>query len=929
MSTPSQTLSTAQQVPASLTELRDLIFGLIDEMPEADSEDLSAEFRFRYKHLAEERWNKKAADSTLWLENQIKRALAKRAPVTKSLLDWALEHVSRGWFVFPCVPRGKEPATANGVLDASNDPSVIKAWWAKNPDFNPAIALGPSNLTVCDYDLIAPPATATTLRVRTGRIQEEGAPGGYHDIYSGTTKTRSIFIDAVEPIVEKDDVDSKGAAVKVRYDALGRKVGKKGVAVGEIRSRGSYIIAPGAVHKSGNVYTIINDLPLAASPEQVPDTPYDSGNAAGTEEQNTIAAFLEKAFDESGVAYKTRETYSGGLKWLVDCPWTYMHSSGKTLENGGSSSAVIMLPSGALSYKCQHAHCEDFVWSELRGWMEESAGKKLQFGPTNVVTVTIDGQEPSKVPSQASSSISNQSSAPVSENAFTQEPPKEEEPEDVNDWAAPDITNRPGEVIEFRFPQTDMARLTLQTYGKNITYVVINEKGWWKWFNGKIWVDCDKATIREFIRKASGYISTKIIPTIRLDDYDNEEVYKKRRKWFLNLVGSCNDSSFTEKVMIWMQENRTKLEVFDDKSMLFNFNNGTYDFDSGVFRKFEPADYLTQASPVNYNPNALCPTFDLMMENAFDNPEMRRFMLRYMGYCMLGISPEKVFVLAHGNGDNGKTVIAEILKAVLGNYAQCAEWDSFSVNRSGSIRNDIACLWNARFVYCDEGEHDVKIAAGKLKALSGSGSMKARFLNKEFFTFLIKFKMMLIANIRPKLPSADQALWSRVLDIHMKHDYREGHPKRIDKLKAKLWDEREGIMAKMVKAAHEYLKNGLNPPDEIRASTESYRNAIDPLQSFFQSCCHFEPNAFTSKQALYDAYETRCHFNKEYTMAETVLAERLRAMGVVESATHNPRGWLGIKLVWDGKPSNRQFLVGTSPQHPGGQMFSDDTPVNC
>lgn len=923
-------MSAQPQAPsAELIALGNLILGVINEMPNANSSEIDEVFRTRYEHLASEQWNKRIDEETLWLENQVKRAQAKRvsiaalaapsksilAPITKSLLESALECVSRGWWIFPCVPRGKAPATSNGVLDASNDPMKIREWWTKNPDYNPAVALGPSNLVVRDYDTIAPPEPATTMRIQSGRVLKSAEEGGFHDYFRGSTNTHTIFVPAVDPITEKDEIDSKGKSIKVCYDALGRKVSKKGVAVGEIRSRGSYVIAPGAAHKSGRIYTIINKLPLDDYPEQVPEKVYDFGPAIGSAEQIAIAQFVESAFDTSGVAYKPAETYNRGLKWLVDCPWEHQHTGGKSVANGGSSSAVIMLPSGALSYKCQHAHCEDYVWSDLRGWMEESAGKTLQFGESGVVTVTINGQAPSQVPSQANAS--------VEENTSTKDLPVETE--EAKDWEAPDITNRPGEVIEFRFPQTDMARLTLQLYGKDFTYTVINEKGWWKKFNGKIWVDCDKASIRELVRKGSGYISSKIIPTFAVTDEETAE----RRKWFLKLVGSCNDSTFTEKVMTWMQDNKTKLEEFDDKPMLFNFNNGTYDFDSGVFRKFDPADRLTQASPVNYSPSALCPTFDKMMENAFDNPEMREFMLRYMGYSMLGISPEKVFTLVHGNGDNGKTVIAEILKAVLGNYAQCAEWDSFSVNRSGSIRNDIACLNNARFVYCDEGEHDVKIAAGKLKALSGGGSMKARFLNKEFFTFLIKFKMMLIANIRPQLPSADQALWSRVLDVHMKHTYRAGHPKRIEKLKAKLWDEREGIMAKMVKAAHEYLKNGLNPPDEIRASTESYRNAIDPLQSFFQSCCHFEPDAFTSKQALYDAYETRCHYNKEYTMSETVLAERLRAMGVVESKTHNPRGWLGIGLVWDGKPNNRQFLVGTSPQHSGGQMFSDDTPVNC
>src|SRR5258708_6958316 len=35
-----------------------------------------------------------------------------------TLEGWALWATERGWYVFPCDPGGKEPATQNGVLDA-------------------------------------------------------------------------------------------------------------------------------------------------------------------------------------------------------------------------------------------------------------------------------------------------------------------------------------------------------------------------------------------------------------------------------------------------------------------------------------------------------------------------------------------------------------------------------------------------------------------------------------------------------------------------------------------------------------------------------------------------------------------------------------------------------------------------------------------
>ena len=77
----------------------------------------------------------------------------------------------RGFHVFPCRPRDKRPATANGLKDATTDPDVIQAWWQQQPDSNIAIATGAaSGIFVVDIDGLDAEAALRRLEVEHGAL---------------------------------------------------------------------------------------------------------------------------------------------------------------------------------------------------------------------------------------------------------------------------------------------------------------------------------------------------------------------------------------------------------------------------------------------------------------------------------------------------------------------------------------------------------------------------------------------------------------------------------------------------------------------------------------------------------------------------------------------------------------------------------------
>lgn len=67
-----------------------------------------------------------------------------------AVVNAALRLADLGYRVFPCVPGGKQPATAHGCLDATTDEEQIQEWWEQNENYN--IGVATDGLVVIDVD---------------------------------------------------------------------------------------------------------------------------------------------------------------------------------------------------------------------------------------------------------------------------------------------------------------------------------------------------------------------------------------------------------------------------------------------------------------------------------------------------------------------------------------------------------------------------------------------------------------------------------------------------------------------------------------------------------------------------------------------------------------------------------------------------------
>lgn len=118
----------------------------------------------------------------------------KAQPPHNTMIAWALRYALAGYRVLPLVPGGKNPLTANGVYDATDDPETIAAWWNQWPTANIGLALG-ADLVAVDIDprnggeltyldRLGLDASSTAMQ-RTGS-------GGWHVIYVKPASMRFV-----------------------------------------------------------------------------------------------------------------------------------------------------------------------------------------------------------------------------------------------------------------------------------------------------------------------------------------------------------------------------------------------------------------------------------------------------------------------------------------------------------------------------------------------------------------------------------------------------------------------------------------------------------------------------------------------------------------------------------------------------------------
>lgn len=323
---------------------------------------------------------------------------------------------------------------------------------------------------------------------------------------------------------------------------------------------------------------------------------------------------------------------------------------------------------------------------------------------------------------------------------------------------------------------SSIAEIIKEIYGDYYKCTSIKNNVWYE-FQRHRWVQVDNAyTLMEKIAIELTYEFIDIIKKFMGNQPQDQkqtkldEVYKKISE-LNSLVKKLGSYDYRNKLIkasaLKLYDPRFE-ELLDSNPYLIGFENGIYDLRTHKFRDGVPDDFISLSTNYEYVEYTEDDTIYKHIMNFIQKiqPEynMREYVLRLFASMICGGNIDQQFRIFTGSGSNGKSKIIDLFHEALGGYSGSLPSEILTLrnNNPNGASPFLADKRGKRFLAIQEPENDATIQVGKMKELTGGDPVSVRKNYGDPFTYKPQFKMILICNDLPKIPSTDGGTWRRI-----------------------------------------------------------------------------------------------------------------------------------------------------------------------
>jgi putative DNA primase/helicase len=245
------------------------------------------------------------------------------------------------------------------------------------------------------------------------------------------------------------------------------------------------------------------------------------------------------------------------------------------------------------------------------------------------------------------------------------------------------------------------------------------------------------------------------------------------------------------------------------RSDVMAFSNCLLDTCTGEVSDFSASVPQLYAVGYPYDKEAQCPLWKAFLNQVLPNRIYQRVMQEFLGSLFVprDVAKMETMMILYGNGSNGKSVVYETVKGVLGAESVSAFGLDELLGGTVERKRNIASINGKRLNYCSETRRfSIDANSGTLKALISGEPVEARAMYGDNFTADQIPRIMVNANRLPELNDWSYGMRRRLCILPFER--RIPPSKQRTDLAAELRKEYSGILNWMLEGRDLFVSHG-------------------------------------------------------------------------------------------------------------------------
>jgi putative DNA primase/helicase len=344
-----------------------------------------------------------------------------------------------------------------------------------------------------------------------------------------------------------------------------------------------------------------------------------------------------------------------------------------------------------------------------------------------------------------------------------------------------------------------------------------------------------------------------------------------------------------------------RLDAFDSDPLLIAVQNGVVCLKTGELVAPAPDQMISRQSGTTFDPGAVAPRWEEFLARVQPSEEVRAFLQRAVGYTLTGLVDEERWFFLYGTGANGKSVFANVLNALLGDFAVTVGSKLLTKSHNvGEADRLVAQLPCTRLALANETAQGDVWNDQRAKELASREPISARKLYGEPFEFMPTHKLWVRGNHLPGAHDAGDGFWRRLVPILFANQIPDSE--RIADLDRRIIaSELSGVLNWAIAGCLDWQARGLAVPPEIERGTRQYREETDILATWLTEFTERAPTSRLAIAAAFASYRSFCQEQNVAAPSMPAFSRQMSARGLGTSGSRKQgRRISGLRLrAWE------------------------------